>query len=157
MILICRHHHYTVDWLFESLLIHTPKLLWPLLQSFSIRANNSTFFCCTVNNSSLKSLHIVIRDWFCSFKWHITSLKFLLSFLCRLTRRECDSPIDFDVNESGGEAESRGVGFLYTSNALDLCDDWNEGTLGLGGSCKPSSVSNDCGWFRDACPKKKIY
>lgn len=68
------------------------------------------------------------------------------SLLCRLTRRECGSPIDFEANdESGGEAESRGVGFRYTSNALDLCDDWNDGTLGRGGSCKPSSFSNDCG------------
>lgn len=135
--------HYTIDWLFVSRLIHTPKLLCPLLQSLSIFASNSIFFCCTVNNSSLKSLHIVMRDWFCSFRWHITSFRFLLSFLWR--------PTFLLINESGGEADSRGVGFRYTSNALDLCDDWNDGMVGLCGSCKPSSFSNDWGWFRDDC------
>lgn len=140
--------------MFVSLLIHTMPW-WTLLHSFSIRASNSTFFCCTVSNSSLKSLHMVIRDWFCSFRWHMTSLKFLLSVLWRLARRcECGSIIErsefFVTNESGGEADSRGVGLRYTSNALDLCDDWNDGIDDFAGNCRPSSFSNDCGWFRDA-------
>lgn len=57
----------------------------------------------------------------------MTSLRFLLSVLWRI--REWDSILFVVavaagvVSESGGEAESRGVGFRYTSNALDLCDD----------------------------------
>lgn len=137
-------HHYTVDWLFT-------KLLCPLLHSFSIFVSKSAFFCCTVSNSSLKSLHIVMRLWFCSFRWHITSLRFLLSVLWRFVILcEWDDSIWLLVaSESGGEIDSRGVGFRYTSNALDLCDDWNDGTIGRDGSCKLSSFSNDCGWFRD--------
>lgn len=57
----------------------------------------------------------------------MTSLKFLLSVLWRLVRRGCGSiserSLFFVTNESGGEADSRGVGLRYTSNALDLCDD----------------------------------
>lgn len=137
--------------------MHTPKLLWfvLLLQSLSILAINSIFFCWIVNNSSLKSLHIVINDWFCSFRWHMTSFKLLLSLLWSVASRECGSTSDLLVdNESGGEDESRGVGFRYTSNALDRCDDWNDGMNERGGSCKLSSVSNDWGWFRSACQNK---
>lgn len=139
---------HTVDWLF----IPTTKLLCPLLlHSFSIFVSKSAFFCCTVSNSSLKSLHMVMRLWFCSLRWHITSLRFLLSVLWRFVILcECDESSWLLVaNESGGEIESRGVGFRYTSNALDRCDDWNDGTIGRDGSCKLSSFSNDCGWFRD--------
>lgn len=57
----------------------------------------------------------------------MTSLKFLLSVLWRLVRRGCGSiserSLFFVTNESGGDADSRGVGLRYTSNALDLCDD----------------------------------
>lgn len=147
-------HHYTIEWL---LFIPIAKLFWPLLHSFSIFVNKSAFFCCTVSNSSLKSLHIVMRLWFCSFKWHITSLRFLLSVLWRFVIREWGSMV-FVVtsDDSGGEADSRGVGFRYTSNALDLCDDWNDGAIGRDESCKLSSFSNDCGWFRDVCKWKEI-
>lgn len=62
------------------------------------------------------------------------------------------SPVPLVASESGGEMDSRGVGFRYTSNALDRCDDWNDGIEGRPVNCILSSgsigtvaVANDFG------------
>lgn len=62
------------------------------------------------------------------------------------------------ASASGGDMDSRGVGFRYTSNALDRCDDWNDGIDGRpvndilsSGSVDTVAVANDFGWFCEAC------
>lgn len=135
----------TIDWLFASLA--------PLFRSLSIRDLSSTFFCCTVSSSSLKSLHMLMSSWFCSFRWHMTSLRFLLSVRKKsLTRPVCSWNERSMALTSIGEVDSRGVGFRYTSKALDRCDDWNwVGMVERIDSCRLSSLSMDCGWLRAAC------